>query len=913
MIDLRDFLAAATLDALAWTLLHFLWQGALLGTAAFAALRLLRPERAATRYVIGVTTLSAMLLACAVTFALLVRQPQPRGNVDDPSIAQPFVGTSASDIPPTAAATVIEPQSSPARAMLTQALAFHGGPLSPMTRVMVVSLWALGVFALSLRLLGGWIVTRRLANGAVTRVTPAIERAAAEIADRLGLRRIVTIAQSSAVAVPTLVGWVKPVVLVPAAALSGLTPEQLNAILAHELAHVRRHDYLVNLLQSIVETLLFYHPAIWWVSAQVRAEREHCCDDLAVEVCGDRLIYVSALAELTAMVSDHQLALAATDGSLVGRVQRILGSPRTVHEPAPAWPLLSVLVLILASIGGPSAAERTPATSTSPAAAIVNRSSVDAAAPHFGAVNNTAADNVGTTARATSDDGKAALSGMTTVEKQPVVDAALENSAESSASPQWFRGWFEPAPLASPTPAAPAAPPAPPAPPADVTFEVAAVPAAPNAPSAPPAPPAPPAASASQEMRGSGNMSWSDGNERLSVKWTGAFRLSDDERDIAWIEDGATVTITDGLLLRETVQLRGVNGTVERSYSKNGLRRDYEPEGRLFLSAAIDKLIRHSGAFAKERVARFLQRGGPDAVLAEIDRLADSSYVHRVYYTELMRQAPLTEPLLTRILQRIPADITSDYDKATLLTAIVKLPAITEAHRVAVARAVKTIGSDYDQRRTLIAVMTQPLSTALAATILEASGSITSDYDHAQVLTEVADRGGLTSATSAEFMTQLRSIGSSYDQRRVLTAVTNSGGLTDGVAVEAIKSAGAITSSHDKTETLLSLVARGSLNDASADAFFASASQIASAHDLQRVLRRVIDQPSLSGRILEGVLRAAAKVNSGHDRANVLEAVAAKTKLTGAARDLYLDAARGLGNHDENRALAALVRAEVRR
>ena len=146
---------------------------------------------------------------------------------------------------------------------------------------------------------------------------------------------------------PTLVGWIKPVVLLPAAALAGLSPEQLQAILAHELAHVRRHDYLVNLLQSMVETLLFYHPATWWVSAQVRAEREHCCDDLAVEVCGDRLVYVSALAELTTIASHRGFALAATDGSLVGRVRRILGRPRSMHEPAPAWALLALVVLVV--------------------------------------------------------------------------------------------------------------------------------------------------------------------------------------------------------------------------------------------------------------------------------------------------------------------------------------------------------------------------------------------------------------------------------------------------------------------------------------------------------------------------------------------------------------------------------------
>ncbi len=163
-------------------------------------------------------------------------------------------------------------------------------------------------------------------------------------------------------------------------------------------------------------------------------------------------------------------------------------------------------------------------------------------------------------------------------------------------------------------------------------------------------------------------MTWSNNGEKFSVKWTGAFRLSDDEKGIDWVEEGATVTVTDGMILTSRVELRGKGGSVERNYWRNGTRRDYEPEGRLFLAAAIDKLIRHSGAFAKERVARFLKRGGPDAVLDEIDRLADSSYVRRVYYSELLKQAPPTDALLGRVLQRVPNELKSDYDKSTLLT-----------------------------------------------------------------------------------------------------------------------------------------------------------------------------------------------------------------------------------------------------
>ena len=131
---------------------------------------------------------------------------------------------------------------------------------------------------------------------------PAPERAGrhgvARLTRRLHIGRAVRLLESTLVDVPTVIGWLKPVVLLPASALAGLSPHQLEAILAHELAHIRRHDYLVNLLQTLVETLLFYHPAVWWLSRRIRAERENCCDDLAVSLCGDPVAYAAALAEL---------------------------------------------------------------------------------------------------------------------------------------------------------------------------------------------------------------------------------------------------------------------------------------------------------------------------------------------------------------------------------------------------------------------------------------------------------------------------------------------------------------------------------------------------------------------------------------------------------------------------------------
>ena len=694
---------------------------------------------------------------------------------------------------------------------------------------LVVVAWTLGVFAMSIRLFGGWLLTRRLATSAATAVSPAIDALARTVAARLRIRRAVAIVESQAVSVPTLIGWMKPVVLLPAAALAGLSPDQLRAILAHELAHIRRHDYLVNLLQSVVETLLFYHPATWWVSARIRAEREHCCDDLAVEVCGDRLVYASALAELTSMAGSRGFALAATDGSLLDRVRRILGGPRSIHEPAPAWPLLALVVMI-------------------------------AGTGSFNARTNATAATLVTTTTANA---------FTALPEAVVPARVREVEAVAPNTPDRDRA------------------------------------GAPRAPEAPKAP---------QDVgsRQSGNMTWSNDGEKLSVRWTGAFRLSDDEKDIEWVEDGATVTITDGVAVTSRIELRGTRNGIERQYFRNGSRRDYEPEGRAMLAAAIDKLIRHSGAFAKERVAKFLKRGGPDAVLAEIDRLDDSSYVRRVYYTELLKQAPPSDALLGRVLQRVPAELKSDYDKATLLTQAAELPAINDAHRVAIAKAVQSINSDYDQRRTLVAILnTRPLAPAVAAAVLAASESINSSHDRSQVLLAVVEQGGLTSATTPAFMTQVRKM-SSYDQRRVLTSVSSNSALAGNVALEAMKTAGDIPSSHDQSTTLISLIERGGLTDATADTFFESAGRISSSHDLSRVLLKVLERPNVSNRIVEGLLRTAAKVSGSHDRANVLLSVLNHGPLSAEARKLYIAASRNMGSHDENRVLAALVKAESR-
>ena len=138
----------------------------------------------------------------------------------------------------------------------------------------IVALWMAGVGVFSLRLLGGWLQARRWVRRQTRPLADPWPDRVERLKERLGVRRAVALLESARVEVPMVVGWLRPAILVPVAALSGLGVPELEAILAHELAHIRRHDYLVNLIQCVVEVLMFYHPATWWISRVIRRERE---------------------------------------------------------------------------------------------------------------------------------------------------------------------------------------------------------------------------------------------------------------------------------------------------------------------------------------------------------------------------------------------------------------------------------------------------------------------------------------------------------------------------------------------------------------------------------------------------------------------------------------------------------------
>ncbi len=347
----------ATIERLGWTLVHFVWQATAVALLLAIVLYLLRRASSNARYITSCLAL-VLVLALPVVTIQFIEVSGPAAEAGPPP-AHPAVA----DVAPTPVLEVSEMSMKPTDATPAETVdsASHtswrehlAAKLQPALPYLVLG-WLVGVFGLSAWHLGGWAQLQRLKRRMTQTVSAPLQDKLGQLAARLGIRRTVGLLESALVEVPTVVGWIKPVVLLPASALTGLNADQLEAILAHELAHVRRCDYPVNILQTVVEILGFYHPAVWWVSQRIRDERENCCDDLAVRVCGDSVCYARALTHLEEMRHrGMELAVAATGGSLVTRIGRLIGRP-VIDDRRFAWlPGLIALVLV-ASIVIPAA------------------------------------------------------------------------------------------------------------------------------------------------------------------------------------------------------------------------------------------------------------------------------------------------------------------------------------------------------------------------------------------------------------------------------------------------------------------------------------------------------------------------------------------------------------------------------
>ena len=323
-------------------LVHLAWQGALLALAAFLALRLVGPGASVARYRIALGALVLLTLAPAGTLARRagwLAGASPGWVAALPEWTRP-------DLAPASPAAVggIEPRTPEASASRA------GGQMERTWRgamPWLLAAWLVGALLSFARLVGGIARLQRFRRRS-TIAPPSVIREVEVLAGRLGLTRMPEVRISGNAGIPLTFGALRPVVLLPRRFADHLPAGQVRLVLAHELAHVARRDYLVNLAQCLVEALLFFHPAVHWLSRTAREEREHCCDELAASIAGDRREVARALVALEELVGvrhSRSLAPAATGGILLRRIERLV---TTAPPPGRFHTMLSLGVLVIA-------------------------------------------------------------------------------------------------------------------------------------------------------------------------------------------------------------------------------------------------------------------------------------------------------------------------------------------------------------------------------------------------------------------------------------------------------------------------------------------------------------------------------------------------------------------------------------
>ena len=771
-------------DALGWALLHSLWQGALIGLIAAAALAALRGAAANVRYLVASVALLLTLALPAATawtrYAAGVAEPVVRASAGGAVV--PAAGTQVPDGPRQPIPTRDDAAGAPIAGNVERWL-----PLA-------VLIWLVGVAVLSLRLISGWAVAQRLRVHQTSAAPPALERLLEPLCRRLHVRRPIRLRVSGAVDVPTVIGWLRPMLLVPASALAGLSPDQLSAILAHELAHVRRHDYLVNLLQSVVETLLFYHPAVWWISRRVRVEREHCCDDLAVAVSGDPVQYARALASLEEQRGGHRaFALAASGGSLVSRVRRLLGAPAPHDRRSPAVlaAFAAVAIFVVAVTAGAELARTDPPMAVDRAAAAADLAvAQEKSEGHFSWTKDGRRFEMQYDGRIELTDDERDIKSLSPGGYLIIKDG------------RWW--WF-----------------------ADYRLDIRAD-------------------SAGRLER----KFWVDGRER-PYEPEGREWLAK-----SLIRLVRTTGLWADARIARIMKARGPQGVLDEIAQLEGdyVRRIYFET--LFKAGPLDaatlaRALTLTGQLIASdyELSHVLRQAGQSQGLA--DAAVQAAYVEAATHVSsdyelsrtlraLIDRGSMPEPLLTRIVDAATR-IDSDYELSQVLRAVSARHPLTGATRTAFFRALDGISSDYERGRVLASVGDRgDVGPDVAASLLQASRAIGSDYELAKFLLSLAERHDIDGPLAADFFKAVEAIQSAYERQRVLAAVAGKPGLSPATLVALLQSASGIGSDYELARLLIRVAETHTIEGPVRDAYLAAAERVQSSHETGRIMTALV-------------------------------------------------------------------------
>jgi beta-lactamase regulating signal transducer with metallopeptidase domain len=864
------------------TLLNGICQGVILAAAMWMVLRLLPRLNSTTRF----TVLWLTLLAVAVLPIGLLSprapareaQAKPLQTVasNGPEFPIPTVlrhsraelrtpanlsraGLSPSATPQSAA-DAQNPNSSRVQVFTAQCtsavLAMFQHPLIQIRSVKVLTaieiLWAFLSFIMLIRLAGGYWALRSLKSGA----TPAPKDWQLQLR-RLcasnGVGRHPRLLVSSAAAAPMSLGFLDPAIVIPQALLETLSHAEVEHIVLHELAHLRRRDDWSNLAQKLIEALLPIQPALYWIGHKLSLEREIACDDWVIAATGTAKPYAASLTKV-AELSQWERAGILAAGAAGDRSQLFQRVHHMLHRTRNSAPKLAIGPLIAAVL------------------AVVALTYLGVRSPQLIALAQNPTKEISTPPLTAPRTPQA-----TRAPQAPTVRIAAATS---------------PAPIAAQANTSPLAP---------------TSPLSPNSPPSPMSPVAPLAPVASlQGDDAHVEMTTRNGWTSLSLKIDGKIEFTDDDHDVKTLSPRGHFRVEEGSWFSGRVYDVKADwaGNLTRTYSVGRTAKPLDDDGRAWLAHLLPQMIRDSGFGAGPRVARILRQGGVPAVIAEIG-LIRSDGSRRIYVQQLFSQATLSVPQLKDVAKLVQG-ISSDGDKAQTLVDVDQ-KYFTGDLRSYLFDIVESINSDGDKRRAISDIVKKdPASTETLVRAARAARRISSDGDKAAVLVDMSDPYRASDELRMTYFEAVNSISSDGDHARVLSKLLDGHGDDHDTVARVLRSAQKISSDGDKARVLRDAVPRYTEDDSVRKAFFDAANSITSDGDHQQVLVDLAQRDGVGFPTLGSIANSAQRISSDGDKARVLVDLAAAN--LDPIRDAFFAAADSVhSDGDRGRVLIAVL------
>jgi beta-lactamase regulating signal transducer with metallopeptidase domain len=880
------------------TLLNGIWQGTILAAAMWALLKLLPRLNSTTRFTVLWLTLLAVV---ALPAGLALPRAATTARPDSLSIATTNTPVATSFAPVKIRSSELKAAANPAphpasipepnresasqrdfgSALRNTATRSSSAVMEavehPLIRIRsgrilaaIEILWALLSMMMLARLTGGYRELRRLKSAAM----PAPDRwelRLRRLCAANGIRRHTRLLISSHVAGPMSLGFIDSAILIPRTFLDTLSDSELEHIVLHELAHLRRRDDWTNLAQRLIEAVLPIQPAVYWLSHGMSLEREMACDDWVIAATGTAKPYAASLtkvAELSQFGPAGILAASAAENQsqLLRRVHHMLDKTRNAAPKLVFGPLVAAVAAVVGLIYVGARAPQMIAFAQDPANETSQQELTVTKAPK--ALHSLPAP-VAPTAALTPRAPLASYASLAPV-------AALTPSASPSAQAAT-------SPLAPPAPLAPSAP-------------LAAM--APLARLAPVASPQ----SGETHMEFRTQNGWTS----LKVKIDGAIEFTDDDRDVKSLSPNGRFTVEEGSWFsgRGYDVKADAAGNLTKTYSVGRSSKPLDDEGRAWLQHFLPQLIRDTGIGAGPRVARILRQGGPPAVIAEIG-LIHSDGSKRIYLEQLFSQATLNAEQLKDSAKLIRG-ISSDGDKAQVLITVDE-KYFTGDLRPYLFDAAETISSDGDKRRVLSDIVKKDAgNNESLVRAARAAKHISSDGDKAEVLIEIADPYRANDELHMVYFEAANSISSDGDHARVLSKLLQAHGDDRDTLARVLRSAEKISSDGDKARVLKEAVSSYSDDETERKAFFDAANSISSDGDHAQVLLALVHRQGIGANSLGGIANSTQRISSDGDKAHVLVDLSATNVEP--VRDAFFAAADSIrSDGDHSRVLTALL------